>query len=90
VTINNDFKTFLHVLGETKTKQKNLTFVCLSVCFHLFSDIPNMYKFHSQKSKDVEVDLIRIVMTDESSSIGSIDSDASSSQNKTDNIKESL
>jgi len=23
-------------------------------------DIPNMYRFHSQKTKDVEVDLIRV------------------------------
>lgn len=31
-----------------------------SVVAEMAFDIPNMYRFHSQKTKDVEVDLIRV------------------------------
>ncbi len=28
-------------------------------------DIPQMYQFHNQKTKDIEVDLLRVIITDD-------------------------
>lgn len=39
-------------------------------------DIPNMYKFHTHKSVDVKVDLIRIFWAEEEDSHGGVDSEA--------------
>lgn len=37
-----------------------------TVAAEMSFDIPRMYQFHNQKSKDVEVDLIRVVISNES------------------------
>ncbi|KAG7364451.1 methyltransferase [Nitzschia inconspicua] len=45
-----------------KTIQKDWGFDDAKVVAEMAFDVPNMYKFHTQKSKDIEVDLIRIVV----------------------------
>lgn len=43
-----------------KTIQEDWGYHNAEVVAEMAFDVPNMYKFHTQKSKDVEVDLIRI------------------------------
>jgi len=52
-----------------KTIQEDWGFPDAKVVAEMSFDIPNMYKFHNQKSKDVEVDLIRVLVGNEESSI---------------------
>jgi predicted RNA methylase len=45
-----------------KTIQEDWGYPDSKVVAEMAFDVPKMYKFHTQKSKDIEVDLIRIVV----------------------------
>jgi hypothetical protein len=50
-----------------KTIQEDWGYQDAKVVAEMAFDVPNMYKFHTQKSKDIEVDLIRVVVEKDAS-----------------------